>query len=42
MGLPPEKAVMSVEEFLAWENSQPDKHEFVAGVTLLGDIAGFD
>ena len=31
MGLPLEKGVMTVEEFLVWENAQPDKHEFVAG-----------
>lgn len=31
MGLPLKKDVMTTEEFLVWENAQPDKHEFVAG-----------
>lgn len=31
MGLPQRQVVMTTEAFIAWENQQPDKHEFVAG-----------
>ncbi|MDP2787393.1 MAG: Uma2 family endonuclease [Pseudomonadota bacterium] len=31
MGLPQHQVVMTTEEFIAWEDQQPDKHEFVAG-----------
>ncbi|MDP2432448.1 MAG: Uma2 family endonuclease [Pseudomonadota bacterium] len=31
MGLQQHQIVMTTEEFIAWENQQPDKHEFVAG-----------
>jgi len=31
MGLPQQQVVMTTEEFIAWEDMQPDKHEFVAG-----------
>lgn len=31
MGLPQQQVVMTTEEFIAWEDLQPDKHEFVAG-----------
>ncbi len=31
MGLPQPLTRLSREAFIAWENSQPDKHEFVAG-----------
>ena len=31
MVLPQRQVVMTTEEFIAWEDQQPDKHEFVAG-----------
>lgn len=31
MGLPQPQTHLNRAEFIAWENSQPDKHEFVAG-----------
>lgn len=31
MGQPLRTSTLSAEEFLAWENAQPDKHEFVRG-----------
>ena len=31
MGLPQHQVAMTAEEFIAWGNQQPDKHEFVAG-----------
>jgi len=31
MGLPQRQVVMTAEDFIDWENQQPDKHEFVAG-----------
>jgi Uma2 family endonuclease len=31
MGLPAKKPVLSREEFIAWENAQPDKSEFLDG-----------
>jgi Uma2 family endonuclease len=31
MGMPQTVAALSREDFIAWENAQPDKHEFVAG-----------
>jgi len=31
MGLPQTVETLSREEFIAWEDAQPDKHEFVAG-----------
>lgn len=31
MGLPQRQVVMTTEEFIAWEDQQPDKHEFVSG-----------
>ncbi|MBI5329286.1 MAG: Uma2 family endonuclease [Betaproteobacteria bacterium] len=31
MGLPQRKHIMTAQEFIDWENAQPDKHEFLAG-----------
>lgn len=31
MGLPQRQVAMTTGEFIAWEDTQPDKHEFVAG-----------
>lgn len=31
MGLPQRQVAMTAEDFIDWENQQPDKHEFVAG-----------
>ncbi|MBL8470214.1 MAG: Uma2 family endonuclease [Rhodocyclaceae bacterium] len=31
MGRPAEKPALTLAEFMAWENKQPDKHEFVHG-----------
>ena len=31
MVLPQRQVAMTTEEFIAWEDQQPDKHEFVAG-----------
>ena len=31
MGLPQEKPAFTRSDYLAWENEQPDRHEFVAG-----------
>jgi len=54
MGLPQTVETLSREEFIAWEDAQPDKHEFVAGevfamlgarrvpVTVVGNCAGLD
>jgi len=37
MGLPQHQVVMTTEEFIDWENQQPDKHEFVAGEVFVRD-----
>ncbi len=31
MGLPQRQHIMTAQEFIEWENAQPDKHEFLAG-----------
>ena len=31
MGMPQTVAALSREDFITWENAQPDKHEYVAG-----------
>lgn len=35
MGLPQVRSpAMTAEEFIEWENAQPDKHEFLGGKVL--------
>ena len=39
MGMPQTVAALSREDFIAWENAQPDKHDFATGLdTVFEDV----